>query len=111
MVDAAREKTIEEWSQALYEAQRDHLRIPAPSPRCGVLSLFDAYEVQARVTARRVEAGERQVGWKVGATSFAILEKCNIRIEGICVGCILRSLVSACKGERERERERVSLNH
>jgi len=89
LVDAAREKTIEEWSQALYEAQRDHVRIPPPSQRCGVLSLFDAYEVQARVTARRVEAGERQVGWKVGATSFAILEKFKGRIDGPTYGALM----------------------
>ena len=33
------------------------------------LSIGQAYRVQLGVVARRVAAGERQVGWKVGMTS------------------------------------------
>jgi len=91
MSDSAVEKRIEEWSQAIYEAQRDHLRIPAPSGSYGALSLHDAYEVQANVIAKRVAAGERQVGWKVGATSFAILEQFKGKIDGPSYGALMSS--------------------
>ena len=89
MPDAETEKRIEQWAQALYEAQRDHVRIPAPSSSYGELSVYDGYEVQARVAARRVEAGERQVGWKVGATSFAILEQFKGQIDGPSYGALM----------------------
>lgn len=89
MSDAASEKRIEEWSQAIYEAQRDHVRISAPSGSYGALSLHAAYEVQARVAGMRVEAGERQVGWKVGATSFAILEQFKGKIDGPSFGVLM----------------------
>ena len=58
------------------------MRIPGPSGTHGPLSLHEAYEVQGRVVDKRVAAGERQVGWKVGATSFAILEKYKDMIDG-----------------------------
>ena len=80
---------IEQWTEAIHAAQRDRVRIPAPSTTFGELSLHDAYEVQARVTARRVEAGERQVGWKVGATSFAILEQFKGQIDGPSYGAMM----------------------
>ena len=89
MSDPATEKRIEAWSLAIYEAQRDHVRIPAPSASHGALSLHDAYEVQARVIAKRVAAGERQVGWKVGATSFAILEQFKGKIDGPSYGAMM----------------------
>jgi len=80
------EARIEEWVETLYVAQRDHIKIPSPSTTHGELSLHDALEVQARVAARRCEAGERQVGWKVGATSFAILEQMKGMIDGPMYG-------------------------
>jgi len=87
--DASPEKRIEKWTQAIYEAQRDHVQIPGPSGTYGSLSLHDAYEVQARVVAKRVAAGERQVGWKVGATSFAILEQYKGQIDGPSYGALM----------------------
>ena len=89
MADQEIEKRIEQWADALYRAQRDHVQIPGPSGSYGELSLHDAYEVQARVAAKRVEAGERQVGWKVGATSFAILEQMKGKIDGPSYGVLM----------------------
>jgi 2-keto-4-pentenoate hydratase len=89
MAGEASEKQLEQWAQAIYEAQRDHVQIPGPSGTYGSLSLHDAYEVQARVVARRVAAGERQVGWKVGATSFAILEQFKGQIDGPSYGSLM----------------------
>jgi 2-keto-4-pentenoate hydratase len=86
MSETMNEGRIEEWTDTLYAAQRDHQRIPPPSTTHGELSLHEALEVQARVARRRIEAGERQVGWKVGATSFAILEQMKGQIDSPMYG-------------------------
>jgi 2-oxopent-4-enoate/cis-2-oxohex-4-enoate hydratase len=84
--DATKEARMQAWTETLYAAQRDHVQVPAPSSTHGDLSLHDALEVQARVARRRVEAGERQVGWKVGATSFAVLEQMKGMIDSPMYG-------------------------
>ena len=83
------EATIEAWSEAIYTANRDRVQIPGPSGTIGELSLHEAYEVQARVAEKRCAAGERQSGWKVGATSFAILEQFKGQIEGPSYGTLM----------------------
>ena len=83
------EARIDQWSEAIYAAHRDHVQITGPSSSIGELSVHDAYEVQARVAAKRVAAGERQVGWKVGATSFAILEQFKDHIDGPSYGMLM----------------------
>jgi 2-keto-4-pentenoate hydratase len=89
IVMSENEATIEAWSGAIYQAQRDKERIQAPSGSFGGLSTHDAYEVQARVAAKRVSAGERHVGWKVGATSFSILEQYKDQIDGPSYGRLM----------------------
>jgi len=86
---SANEELIEAWTDAVYAAQRDRVQIPGPSKSLGELSLEEGYEVQARVIARRCEAGERQVGWKIGATSFAILEQMKGLIDGPMYGAMM----------------------
>lgn len=49
------------------------------SPPGKSLSLDDAYRVQARVVARRLERGERPVGLKVGLTSEAKMRQVGVR--------------------------------
>ena len=80
---------IEAWAQAIYAAQRDHVQIPAPTQQFGELSLHQAYAAQARVVELREAAGERQVGWKVGATSFAILEQFKDVLDGPSYGALM----------------------
>jgi 2-keto-4-pentenoate hydratase len=48
-----------------------------------------AYEVLFGIMARRIAAGERQIGWKVGLTSKAIQQQFNVH-EPV-LGCILES--------------------
>ena len=43
------------------------------------LSLADAYEVQALVSAARFARGERMIGWKLGYTSLALREQMGIQ--------------------------------
>ena len=56
------------------------------------LSLDDAYRIQLALIDRRVAAGERQIGWKVGLTSKAIQEQFGFH-EPV-FGCILQSFPS-----------------
>jgi 2-keto-4-pentenoate hydratase len=53
------------------------------------LSTDQAYEVLFGLMARRIAAGERQIGWKVGLTSKAIQQQFNVH-EPV-FGCILES--------------------
>jgi 2-keto-4-pentenoate hydratase len=48
---------------------------PVPLGLIGKLSQREAYEVQLELLTRRIRNAERQAGWKVGATSAAILEQ------------------------------------
>jgi 2-keto-4-pentenoate hydratase len=89
VTQAANEDRIQGWTDAIYGAHRDRVQIVAPSKSLGELSLAEGYEVQARVIARRCEAGERQVGWKIGATSFAILEQMKGLIDAPMYGAMM----------------------
>src|ERR1700733_1944992 len=42
------------------------------------LTLDDAYRIQLALIDRRVAAGERQIGWKVGLTSEAIQDQVGL---------------------------------
>jgi 2-keto-4-pentenoate hydratase len=53
------------------------------------LALDEAYQVQLGLIARRVAAGERQIGWKVGLTAPAIQQQFGFH-EPV-FGCILES--------------------
>jgi 2-keto-4-pentenoate hydratase len=56
------------------------------------LSLDQAYRIQLAMIDRRVAAGERQIGWKVGLTAKAIQEQFGFH-EPV-FGCILQSVPS-----------------
>jgi 2-keto-4-pentenoate hydratase len=60
-----------------------------PAAWHGKLSNDQAYEVLFGLMARRLAAGERQIGWKVGLTSKAIQQQFNVH-EPV-FGCILES--------------------
>jgi 2-oxo-3-hexenedioate decarboxylase len=55
----------------LEEAERDARTIPQLSERFPELDLATAYEVQRLVHERRIHAGERMIGFKLGLTSRA----------------------------------------
>jgi len=60
-----------------------------PTAWNGILTNDQAYEILLGLMARRVAAGERQIGWKVGLTSKAIQQQFNVH-EPV-FGCILES--------------------
>ena len=63
------ENKIKAYGDALYEAFRTRTRIPHLLPREPDITIEDAYRIQERFVARRLEAGETVVGKKIGATS------------------------------------------
>jgi len=56
------------------------------------LTLDQAYRIQLALIARRVAAGERQIGWKVGVTAKAIQEQFGVH-EPV-FGCLLHRVGS-----------------
>jgi 2-keto-4-pentenoate hydratase len=76
----------------------------------GKLSTGEAYQVLFGLMARRLAAGERQIGWKVGLTSKAIQQQFNVH-EPV-LGCILESRQSGhvfapVRSDQPRIRERI----
>jgi 2-keto-4-pentenoate hydratase len=72
----------------LARARREYF----PQAYADRLSLDEAYRIQLALIDRRVAAGERQIGWKVGLTARAIQEQFGFH-EPV-FGCILQSFPS-----------------
>jgi 2-keto-4-pentenoate hydratase len=60
-----------------------------PAAYTSKLSLDESYQIQLAIIDRRVEAGERHIGWKVGLTAKVIQEQFGFH-EPV-FGCILQS--------------------
>ena len=73
------ENKIKAYGDALYEAFRTRTRIPHLLPREPDITIEDAYRIQERFVARRLEAGETVVGKKIGATSKPVQDMLNVR--------------------------------
>jgi 2-keto-4-pentenoate hydratase len=52
----------------------------------GELSVEQAYDVQAMLVENKVQNGEHVIGWKVGATSQAVMDQ--LKIDEPILGCI-----------------------
>ncbi|ANQ85044.1 2-oxopent-4-enoate hydratase [Azoarcus olearius] len=63
------EEKIQHYGDALYEAWRARRTIPPLLEQEPDITLDDAYRIQQRYVARRVQAGETIVGKKIGVTS------------------------------------------
>ncbi|QDF97245.1 2-oxopent-4-enoate hydratase [Azoarcus sp. DD4] len=63
------EEKIQHYGDALYEAWRALRTIPPLLEQEPDITLDDAYRIQQRYVARRVQAGETIVGKKIGVTS------------------------------------------
>ena len=60
---------IQQYGDELYDAWRERRMLAPLREREPEITIEDAYRIQQRFVARRVEAGERIVGKKIGATS------------------------------------------
>lgn len=63
------EEKIQHYGDALYEAWRARRTIPPLLEQEPDITLDDAYRIQQRYVARRLQAGETIVGKKIGVTS------------------------------------------
>lgn len=73
--------------EAFWQARQRGTHFPAAY--FGRLGIDDAYRIQLGLVARRVAAGERQIGWKVGLTAPAIQQQFGFH-EPV-FGCVLDS--------------------
>lgn len=64
--------TIERLGDALYEAFVDRSTVAPLTEQAPEITLEDAYHIQERFIARRLGAGERIIGKKIGVTSKAV---------------------------------------
>ena len=62
----------------LYEALRDRKVVEPLTSRHPEITVEDAYHVQQRMTARRLEQGARVVGKKIGVTSAAVMNMLGV---------------------------------
>ena len=69
---------IEAAAEALYHADRDGRQIGLLSLRHPAMTMDDAYAVQSALVARKIAAGRRQIGWKIGLTSRAMQDALGI---------------------------------
>ncbi|NLX16664.1 MAG: 2-oxopent-4-enoate hydratase, partial [Ramlibacter sp.] len=68
------ENKINAYGDVLYQAFLTRERIPHLLPREPDITIEDAYRIQERFVARRLQAGETVVGKKIGATSKPVQE-------------------------------------
>jgi len=86
-------KEKQEWRDALWEAVNSAKPIGPAASNLGELTLEEAYEVQAMVIEKRIQKGERVVGWKAGATNRAILEMLRGVTDEPVFGCMTTNSV------------------
>lgn len=65
------------YAQAIIDAHHCGRTLRAPSD-VSRLSLREAYEIQRLVLEHRFELGEKQIGWKIGYSSFAMRRQMNV---------------------------------
>lgn len=71
-------KLIEELGDELYESLVTRKTIQPFSSRYPDMTIEDAYHVQQRMIARRLEQGEKIVGKKIGVTSKAVMNMLGV---------------------------------
>ncbi|WFR73956.1 fumarylacetoacetate hydrolase family protein [Prescottella defluvii] len=82
----------------LAEAERTRQPVAQPTTSYPDLTVADAYEIQRRNIAQRIEAGERIVGRKIGLTSLAMQQQ--LGVDQPDFGAILDTMVVAHEGEQ-----------
>ena len=70
---------IERLGDELYRALRERRVLEPLTNRHADITIEDAYHVQRRMIARRLQDGERIVGKKIGVTSQAVMDMLGVR--------------------------------
>jgi 2-oxopent-4-enoate/cis-2-oxohex-4-enoate hydratase len=71
-------KIITDLGDELYNALKNRQMIDPLSSRYPDMTVEDAYKVQERMIARRIEGGERIVGKKIGVTSKVVMNMLGV---------------------------------
>lgn len=79
----------QKWYRGLLKAKAKAEPIDSISKTLGDLSIGEAYDVQAMLVEDRINRGECIIGWKVGATSYAVMNQ--LKINEPIFGCITSS--------------------
>ncbi|GAB4361513.1 MAG: 2-oxo-hepta-3-ene-1,7-dioic acid hydratase [Oricola sp.] len=74
------EDEIEQAGEDLFRADENRRQIGLLTLRHPRMDMDDAYAVQAALVRRKLEAGRRMIGWKIGLTSKAMQYALNIDI-------------------------------
>lgn len=72
------QQKITQYGDALYQALAERKTIEPLTNREADITIEDAYHIQQRMIARRVEKGERIVGKKIGVTSAAVMNMLGV---------------------------------
>ncbi len=72
------EMVQQQWYRRLVEANQGVEPVDSLESTVGSLTIEEAYGVQDRIISDRLKDGERIIGWKVGATSQAIMDQLGI---------------------------------
>ncbi|VVE07654.1 2-keto-4-pentenoate hydratase [Pandoraea anhela] len=76
--DAATQARLRQAADALFDAERSHRFIAPLRDTFAPLTIDDAYEIQRINTERRLAAGRRIVGCKIGLTSVAVQKQLGV---------------------------------
>lgn len=74
------EQDIEDAAAALFEAERTGRQIGLLTLRYPTLDMTDAYAIQKALIERKLSAGRKTIGWKIGLTSKAMQQALGIDI-------------------------------
>lgn len=74
------ETEIEQAAQDLFLADENRAQIGLLTLRHPAMTMDDAYAVQAALVRRKLDAGRKVIGWKIGLTSKAMQYALNIDI-------------------------------
>jgi 2-oxopent-4-enoate/cis-2-oxohex-4-enoate hydratase len=69
---------IEKYGNELYQALVDCTPVDPLTGRVPGIGIEDAYRIQLHMIARRVQAGERIIGKKIGVTSKVVMDMLNV---------------------------------
>src|SRR3989338_4976440 len=69
---------ITQLGDELYEALAQRKTVTPLSSRHADITIEDGYHIQQRLIARRLEAGEKVVGKKIGVTSQAVMNMLGV---------------------------------
>jgi|GEM_PF-6623994 len=76
----------QKWLNSLQGAKENAAPVDGLASSMGKLSIEEAYRVQDKIIAARLQKGQKHIGWKVGATSQSVMRQ--LKIHEPIYGCM-----------------------